>query len=134
MPSFTTKFINKFFVINFLFSLLIASFIAGNLVLNLNVLLIIIFSLIFFKKNVIPSSLDNFDKILILFFVYILINGLLNNIFYLKTNIVDDFSVLLKSIFFFRFLIFYFVIKYLIKENILNLKFFFIIKLPQFEQ
>ena len=126
MTSFSTNIINKYFIINFLFSSLIISFIAGNLVLNLNVVLLIITSIIFFKKSIFQFELDIFDKILIILFTYILLSSALNNIYYYKEGSIDDFSIFLKSLLFLRFLLFYFVVKFLIIENIINLKFFFL--------
>ena len=125
MTSFSTNIISKYFIINFLFSSLIISFIIGNLVLNLNVLLIIITSIFFFKKKILQFEIDLFDKIVIILFSYILLCGALNNIYYYKDGSVNDFSILIKSILFLRFLFFYFVIKFLIKENIINFKVFF---------
>lgn len=126
MSFFSTKIFNKHFIMNFLFSSLIVSFIAGNLVLNLNVLLIIVTSFFFFKKRIFEFNLDLVDKILIILFAYILLCGFFNGIYYYNDGSDKDFLVILKSIFFLRFLIFYFVVKFLIKENIINLKFFFI--------
>ncbi len=126
MSSFFTNIINKYFIINFLFSSLIISFIAGNLVLNLNVILIIVFTVLFYSKKIIQLEFDLFDKILIFLFSYILICGFFNNLSYYKNEDVSNFTVLIKSIFFLRFIIFYFILKFLIKEDIINFKFFFI--------
>ena len=41
----------KSFIINLLFSSLVFSFIAGNLIININVLLIIVISIFFYKKK-----------------------------------------------------------------------------------
>ena len=125
MSLFITKITNRYFITNFLFSSLIISFIAGNLVLNLNVVLIIISSIFFYKKKIFQFDLDLFDKILIFLFAYILLCGALNNIYYFKNDLNDNFSVFLKSVLFLRFLIFYFIIKFLIRENIINFKIFF---------
>ena len=126
MILFSTKILNKYFIINSLFSLLIFSFIAGNLVLNLNVILLIISSIFFFKKKIFQFKIDLFDKILITLFIYILLCGALNNIYYYKEGLIDDFSIFLKSLLFLRFLLFYFVVKFLIIENIINFKIFFL--------
>ena len=64
-----TKTYNKTFIINFLFSALIFSFIAGSLILNINVILIIIFSLIFYNKELYNLKFDLIDKVII-FFLY----------------------------------------------------------------
>ena len=42
----------KINITNLLFSLIPVSFIAGNLILNLNIVLLIIFALIFYKSNI----------------------------------------------------------------------------------
>ncbi len=126
MSLFINKIINKYFIINFLFSSLIVSFIAGNLIINLNVLLIICTAILIYKKKIFEIDLDYFDKILIFFFAYILICSLINNISYFKNGITDNFSIFLKSIFFLRFLIFYFIVKFLVQKNIINFKVFFI--------
>ena len=120
------KIINKHFIINFLFSFLIVSFILGNPAINLNVLLIIITSIFFFKKKIFQIELDYFDKILIVLFLYIFLSGTINSIIYYINGSEKSFIVFYKSIFFFRYIIFYFVIKFLIKENLINFKIFFI--------
>ena len=71
----------KNFIINCLFSLLIFSFIAGNLVLNLNVLLIILISILFYGTKIINIRLINIDKIIISFFLYVLVISTFNNIY-----------------------------------------------------
>tara|TARA_Y100000816_G_scaffold196250_1_gene143475 strand:- start:2994 stop:4367 length:1374 start_codon:yes stop_codon:yes gene_type:complete len=113
-------------VINFLFSALFFSYIAGNLILNLNIVLILVFGLIFFKTAIFKIKFSLLDKLVILLFIYILINGALNNYFYNTENANNDHTVLIKSIFFIRFLLLYFLVNYLIEKNILNLKIFFI--------
>ena len=117
MTLFINKIINKYFIVNFLFSSLIVSFIAGNLIINLNLLLIICAAILIYKKKIFEIDLDYFDKILIFFFIYILICSLINNIDYYKNSITDNFSIFLKSVFFLRFLIFYFVMKFLIQKK-----------------
>ena len=113
-------------IINFLFSALFFSYIAGNLVLNLNIVLILISGLVFFKTAIFKIKFSLLDKLVIFLFIYILLNGLLNNYFYNAENINNDYTVLLKSILYTRFLLLYFIINYLIKNDILNLKIFFI--------
>ena len=126
MLSFSTKNLNKSFIINILTSALIVSFIAGNLVLNLNVFLLIVTSCLFYGKKIFEDKLDILDKILIILFVYILLCSFFNNISYYNDGSSKDFYVFFKSLFFLRFLILYFVVKFLVKENIINFKYFFI--------
>ena len=116
----------KNFIINCLFSLLIFSFIAGNLVLNLNVLLIILISILFYGTKIINIRLINIDKIIISFFLYVLVISTFNNIYDFFKDGREDLTSLIKSILFLRYLILYFIIRYFIKENIISLKIFFI--------
>ena len=57
-----------YYLINILVVMLPISFIAGNLIINLNIILIIIFGLIFYGKKIFDLNLLFFDKFLILFF------------------------------------------------------------------
>ena len=117
MHLFSTKTSNKHIIINLLFSSLVISFIAGNLVLNLNIVLFIVFSLFFFKKEICNINFDFFDKILIFLFTYVLFCTLLNNIFYFKNGSVENFLIFIKSVLFLRFLLFYFIVKYVFVKS-----------------
>ena len=71
------------------------------------------------------------DKLIILFFVFILFTGIYNDItLYIKHNEYSTFRgytvTTIKSFFFLKYLFLYFSIKYLIKKDFLSLKFFFI--------
>lgn len=114
------------FIINFLFSLLFFSFIAGNLIINLNIFLILIFGLIFYKNDIFKIKFELLDKLIISTFLYILLNGLFNNFQYKISEISYDSTVLIKSILYMRFLLLYFLINYLIKKDKFNFKLFFI--------
>ena len=65
--------------INFLFAIIPITFILGNLLLNLNILLIILFSLYFFRLKIFEEKFSSTDKLLCGFFLYIFANGLINN-------------------------------------------------------
>ena len=113
-------------VINLLFAAIPFSYIAGNLVLNLNTLLIIIISFIIFKKKIFSFNYDWLDKLILIFFSYICLISLFNYfINYNENEQSIDIMILKKSFFYLRFLFLYFVIRYLIRENIINLKIFF---------
>ena len=127
MKSIISSIQNKKFIINLLFSLLFFSFIAGNLLINLNILLILIFGFLFYRSSIFKIDYSILDKLIIFLFLYILLNGIFNN--YL--NIVNnrywaglDYSVLIKSIYYMRFLLLYFLVNYLIREEILDFKVF----------
>tara|TARA_B100001059_G_scaffold232084_1_gene269247 strand:- start:1842 stop:3212 length:1371 start_codon:yes stop_codon:yes gene_type:complete len=113
------------FIINFLFTLLFFSYIAGNLAINLNVILILIFGLVFYKNDIFKIKYDFLDKLIIFVFLYILVSGIYNNYFYKVNNIYTDNTILIKSVLYLRFLLLYFLINFLIKKEKLNLKIFF---------
>jgi O-antigen ligase len=113
------------FIINFLFALLFFSYIAGNLAINLNIIIILIVGLVFYKKDIFKIKYDFLDKLIIFVFLYILLNGVYNNYFYRINNISSDNTILIKSVLYLRFLLLYFLINFLIKKDKLNLKVFF---------
>ena len=119
---------NQLLLLNILFFTLPISFILGNLVLNLNISLLIIFTFLIFRSKIFELKLNIIDKTVIIFFVYILLNGIYNNFFNLNvSNLNNENIVLIKSISFLRFLLFYFVIKFLVFKNHINYKFLFLI-------
>lgn len=115
-------------IVNFLIYLIPLSYIGGNLILNFNVVFLISFVFLAYRFEVFKYGLNNFDKIVIIFFGYLLINGIFNNFFNFnypdapKQNIV-----LIKSILFLRFLFLYLIIKFLILEKMINFKHLFFI-------
>ena len=114
--------------INFLICLLPASFIAGNLIINLNLILIIFFSLLFYGKEIFKIKFLFFDKILILIFIFAIFTSLINTYNYIDdSQSTFDTLTLNKTLSFLRFLFFYFVIRFLVENKILNFKYFFII-------
>ena len=119
------KILNINILINFLLCLLPLSFIAGNLIINLNLLLIIIFSFVLFGKKIFSLKLFLFDKLLIILFCYILISALINSLIYFEAG--DQYwgkKILIKSFLFLRYLIFYFIVRFIIDQKIFNFKYF----------
>ena len=57
---------------SFLLALLPISFIAGNMIININAMLLVFSALIFFKKNVFKIKYFFIDKIILLFFFYLI--------------------------------------------------------------
>ena len=113
------------------FTLLIAlipvSFIAGNLVINLNVFVIIVSSLLIFGKEIVKIKLILLDKLIFLFFFFIIFSALHNDIYFITNDLFpEDFKTVKKSFLFLRYLFLYFSIRFLIEKKIINLKFFFI--------
>ena len=127
MPLTFSKVLSKNLIINFIFSFIPISFIAGNLLLNANILLLILTSFIFYNKDIFTEKISIIDKFVIIFFVYILIIGVYtNSFFYFSESFNNDFTIAIKTLSYMRYLLLYFVLKYLILKNILDLKIFFI--------
>ena len=102
------------------------SFIAGNLVLNLNIIILILVSLIIYRGKIFKIEYDFLDKLIITFFAYIISISLINFFSNLSENNNDlNVMILKKSFFYLRFLLLYFVIRYLLRENKINFKIIF---------
>lgn len=111
--------------VNILFLLFPLTLILGNFATNINLLLFIIFSFIFFKKEILSLKFNYFDKIIFVFFLYSLITLALNYLeSYLKNNIFSE-LIFYKTIFFFRYFVFYLVIRILLQKKIINLQWFY---------
>ena len=111
--------------INLLFAIIPLSFIAGNLVINLNILAILLFSIIFYGINIFKIRLNLIDKLIVLFFVFLLYTSIYNNIvIYITEDWPKNFAVTKKAFLFLRYLALYFIIRFLVKEKIFNFKIF----------
>ena len=118
------------------FSLIISlvpiSFIGGNMIININIVLLIISGLIFLSKDLFKIKIFFLDKLLIIYFSFIVLVGIYNDFFIYYSSL--DFSqhrgiymTSLKSFLFCRFLLLYFIIRILLEKKILSLKPFFLI-------
>ena len=119
------KIFSREYLMNFLLLAIPISYILGNLVLNINIIILIVTSLVFYNHKIFSYKFSPIDKIIILFFSYILLNGIINNFFNFPANSNNNF-ILVKSILFMRFLLLYFTLKYLIRNEIIDLKKIFI--------
>ncbi len=113
--------LKKDFFINLLIAIIPLTYIAGNLLLNVNIFLIIIYSLFFYKAEIFYNKFTNIDKLILVFFIYVAINGVINDYLYYK----DSNIVLIKSLSYLRFLVLYFIFKFLAQKEIINFKFIF---------
>ena len=122
--------------LSILIALMPFSFMAGNMILSLNTIFLILMPILFFRKDVFRINFFILDKILITFFILILITGAINN-FHLypiyktwgtsiEISLDEYFLTIIKSILFLKYLLLYIVIRFLIEKDIINLKFFFI--------
>ena len=119
--------LNLNYFINFLIILMPVSFIAGNLIINLNLMLIIIFSLSFYGKEIFKVKLFFFDKLLVFVFAFCIFTSIASTYLFQNNtpNNIDTFTIK-KTFSFLRFLFFYFVLRFLVEKKIFNFKFFFI--------
>ena len=88
---------SKSFFINLIILLIPINFILGNLLLNLNVIILITLALFFYGLDVFKIKFNNIDRLILVFFLYLLINGIVNN--YLVRD--DDFiknTILIKKL------------------------------------
>ena len=118
--------INKNFIINFIISLIPISYICGNLILNLNIIILILCAFLFFGNQIFSVKLNIIKKLILLLFIYIFFNGLFNNFLNFSfPEAPNQNIVLIKSLFFLRFIILYFILKFLIENDLINYKLIF---------
>ena len=114
--------------LNLLIVALPLSFIAGNMIINLNVILLLFSSFILYGKKLLNVRFYLIDKLIILYFFIILTTAVINDYEFYFDLICgkENFQTIFKSFLFIRYLLLYFVIRYLIENKIINLKYFFI--------
>ena len=111
-------------IINFFFLTFPLSVIIGNFAINLTVILLCLFTFIFYTKKILDFKLNIFDKIIIIFFLNILIVLTIN--FFQSYIGGENFSkiITVKSLLYLRYFILYIILRVLISNNILNLRWF----------
>ena len=116
---------NSYF--NLLLSLMPLSFIAGNMIININTILIILSTLILFRGDIFKSKFFLIDKIIFIFFGFVIFTALFNDVFYLnKLSWGTAYATTLRSFLFLKYLLLYISIKFLIEKDYINFKLFFI--------
>ena len=121
------KILRKEIIINFLISLFPISFIAGNLIINLNIIILILLSIFFYKKEIFNLNYYLLDKLIFSFFALVLFTGIYNDVeFYISGEFQSNFNTIVKSILFLKYLLLYLVVRYLIEQNIIKIKIFYI--------
>lgn len=129
MKTISNAIITKNNFLNLLITLIPLSFIVGNSALNLNILLFILTSFYFYKFEIFKINYFFVDKIVFIFFTYIFFNGVLvTTMSWGDMTRVEPYNLatLEKTVLFGRFLLLYLIIRFLIENNILNLKMLFI--------
>ena len=112
--------------LSILLSLMPLSFIAGNMIININIILIILSAIFIFGKKTFEIKYFFLDKIIILFFILILLTAFVNDYYFYTIKLAwkGYFSTIIKSIFFFKYLFLYIVLRYLVENEVIKLKFF----------
>ena len=124
------KFEKSYF--SFLIAFLPLSFIAGNLIINSNIILILLSAILFYRKKIFSFKYLLIDKLIISYFFLIIFTGIYNDIqmkiFHEEfSDFRGNFYTTMKSFLFLKYLLFYFVLRYLIDKNILKLKIFLLL-------
>lgn len=117
------NFLDKTFVASCLLGLFPITFILGNLAINLNTVLIIFTALYIFIRNNSNFDIVFFDKLILIYFFYILLIAILK--YAVSTQSEEADQIIIKSITYLRYLMFYFAIRFLFDKNLINLKIFF---------
>ena len=120
--------ISKSNYLSLLLSLMPLSFIAGNMIININIILLIVSAILIFGKKIFEIEFFFLDKIIILFFILILLTAFVNDYYFYTIKLAwkGYFSTITKSIFFFKYLLLYIILRFLIEKEVIKLKFFFI--------
>ena len=119
--------VSKSKYLNLLISLIPVSFVAGNMIVNINLILLILSTLILYGIKVFKIKYFVLDKLFFTFFFLVLLTGIINDYYFYSISLAwkGYFATILKSIFFFKYLLLYIVLRYLIETNTLNFKYFF---------
>ena len=112
--------------LNLLLALFPVSFIAGNTIINLNIIFLIISTLLFYGRKSFKLKYYTLDKLIIVFFIFVIFTGIYNDIkFYVHDLYPKGINTTIKSIFFLKYLFLYLILRFLIENALVNLKFFF---------
>tara|TARA_B100000886_G_scaffold339153_1_gene303778 strand:+ start:2746 stop:4005 length:1260 start_codon:yes stop_codon:yes gene_type:complete len=102
-------------------------FIAGNMLININLILISLSGLILFGKEIFKIRYFLLDKIIFLFFIFLIFTALVNDLFYLNELWWSpNYSTSIRSLLFLKYLFFFLVVKFLVEKDIVDLKLFFL--------
>ena len=98
------------------------------MIININILFLIIPTFLIFYKEIINLKYYFLDKVIFVFFLFILITGIVNDYYFYLNGFEwrGFFPTIVKSILFFKYLMIYISIRILIEKQILNFKPFFI--------
>ena len=113
-------------LIDFFIAIIPISYIAGNLVLNLNITILILSVFFIHGIKVFKIEYNLIDKVILIIFSYIFVNGIYNNFFNFNfPNVPDQNLIIKKSFFYMRFLFLYIVLRFVISNTLINFKLIF---------
>ena len=113
-------------LIGLLIALIPVSYMLGNLAINLNSVLLIVAVFSFYKSDVLKIKYNFIDKVIFLFFAYILLNGIFNNFFnYNFPEAPEQNLIIKKSFLYLKYLFFYLSLRYLVSNRLINFKYLF---------
>jgi len=115
--------VSKQNILSILVSAIPLSYILGTFIVNLNILFIIIAGISLFTQGLKFKLLD-IDKLIIIFFLYIIFTGAWNTFEILYIDKVEnhDFSIIIKSLLFTRYLLLYMAIRLFVDKDLINFK------------
>ena len=111
-------------ITNILFLMFPLSLILGNLFTNINIILICVFTFIFYYKKVIKFKINFFDKIILIFFLYTLLTLIINFFESYLNNEIYSKYIINKTFFYFRYFFLYLTLRFLMNQKILRLDWF----------
>ena len=128
MYLFSKFFTSKQNYLNLLIFLIPISFVAGNMIININLILLIMSTLILFNKDVFRIKFYLLDKLIFSYFFLILLTGIVNDYYFYSIQLAwkGYFATVIKSLFFFKYLLIYIILRFLIERDKINLKYFYI--------
>ncbi len=118
--------VSKQNILTSIISLIPISYILGNFALNLNILFIILGGVVLYKQGY-RIKLLFVDKLIIVFFLYIIFTGTWNTVesYYFENIQNYDFSIIIKTFLFLRYMLLYFSIRLMIEKDLIKYKFLF---------
>ena len=126
MQFISTDFLFKKNLLSLVLALFPISFIAGNMIININIILLLLLTLFFYKSEIFKINYFLLDKLIISYFILIIFTGFYNHYFYSLENIKSFVAPPEKSLLFLRYLALYLFLRFLVEKKLINLKFFFI--------
>ena len=123
--------ISKINYLSFLVATFPFSFVIGNMAININILILIFSCLLFYRFQTFKLNYFFIDKIVLIFFLFIVITGIYNDFkLYINHNEFYTYRgnplTTIKSILFLKYLFFYVVLRFLIEKKDLNINLFLI--------